>query len=436
MFKRCTCTALALTDPKSGKRRVCTKSHGSWYFNVLTGTTDPITGKRKQVVRSGFKTKREAEAALVDFVSQMNAGTWTDDRGLTTGAWLNTWLERKVENGLRPATERLYRQHIDDYLIPGLGSLRLRDLRPGHVSDFLAHLQATPGRCGRPLSANTVTRVHACLRSALATALKMRLVSFNAARDVELPKVQRARVRPWEPWELGAFLDGVQGDRLAPLFEVIAGTGLRRGESLGLRWEDVDLTKGVVTVRQQLTERSGTEVECLSCESVHRGLRFGTPKTDSGEYRRIELDAGTTGVLLSHRLTQDCERQEWGSEYADHDLVFCAEDGNPLRPERVDRLFHRLTETVLVPANRDDPNGPKVPLRKVRLHDLRHGQASLLMAAGVDMNVISKRLGHSRSSFTADVYAHLLEGVGRDAAERAAALIPRRSSAATPDGQF
>lgn len=431
VFKRCTCTRVELTDPKTGKRRVCTKAHGSWWFNVAAGT-DPSTGKRKQVTRSGFKTKREAQAAATDLVSQMNAGTWTDDHGMMVGAWLETWLERKVANGLRPATAKLYRQHINDYLVPNLGNIRLRDLRPGHVSDLLNRLQAEAGTGGKLLSANTVVRVHACLRSALTTAVRMRLVSFNAARDVELPKVQRARVHPWEPWELGAFLDGIQGERLAPLFEVTAATGLRRGEALGLRWEDVDVVRGVLVIRQQLTERSGTTEVCPSCDEVHVGLRFAAPKTEAGEYRRVELDQNSAGVLLGWQVTQGLERQRWGQEYADHGLVFCQENGAPLRPERVDRLFHRLTDKVKVPKDRERTDGPLVPLRRVRLHDLRHGQASMMLAAGVDMNIVSKRLGHSRSSFTADVYSHLLEGVGRDAAERAAALIPRRSTALTP----
>jgi integrase len=431
IFKRCTCAREDLTDPKSGKKRVCTKSHGTWWFNVAAGT-DPSTGKRKQVTRGGFKTKREAQAAATDLVSQMNAGTWTDDHGMTVGAWLETWLDRKVANGLRPATARLYQQHITDYLAPNLGGVRLRDLRPGHVSDLLARLQTEAGSGGKPLSANTVVRVHACLRSALTTAVRMRLVSFNAARDVELPKVQRTRVRPWEPWELGAFLDSIQGERLAPLFEVIAATGLRRGEALGLRWEDVDVARGVLVIRQQLTERSGTTEVCPFCGEVHVGLRFAAPKTESGEYRRVELDRNTAGVLLGWQVAQAAERDVWGQTYADHGLIFCQEDGTPLRPERVDRLFHRLTDKVMVPEDRERADSALVSLRRVRLHDLRHGQASMMLAAGVDMNVVSKRLGHSRSSFTADVYSHLLEGVGRDAAERAAALISRRRDVVTP----
>ncbi|MGX5356856.1 tyrosine-type recombinase/integrase [Kocuria sp. KH4] len=359
----------------------------------------------------------------------MAEGSWTDDQSMTVGTWLDRWLERKQANGLRPATVRIYRQHVEDYLKPHLGHRKLRDLRPGHVSDLLQTLLTAPGANGRTLSPTTVTRVHACLRSALATAVKMRLVSYNAARDVELPKVQRARVKPWQPYELGAFLDGLQGHRLAALFEVIAGTGLRRGEALGLRWEDVDLARGVLTVRQQLTERSGVVEVCRSCGAVHKGLRFAVPKTDSGEHRRVELDQLTAGVLLGHQLAQAGEREQWGQAYAEHGLVFAQEDGNPLRPHGVDRLFHRLTDQVQVPADPERPDGPKVRLRRVRLHDLRHGQASLMLAAGVDMHVISKRLGHSRSSFTADTYAHMLDGVGREAAERAAAMIPRRARA-------
>ncbi|PZO70256.1 MAG: hypothetical protein DI634_03550, partial [Kocuria palustris] len=160
--------------------------------------------------------------------------------------------------------------------------------------------------------------------------------------------------------------------------------------------------------------------------------RLTTERNPGRFNRRVELDRNTAGVLLGWQVTQGGERDAWGPAYADHGLVFCQEDGTPLRPERVDRLFHRLTDKVMVPEARERPDSPLVSLRRVRLHDLRHGQASMMLAAGVDMNVVSKRLGHSRSSFTADVYSHLLEGVGRDAAERAAALIPRRSTTPTP----
>ena len=125
----------------------------------------------------------------------------------------------------------------------------------------------------------------------------------------------------------------------------------------------------------------------------------------------VDLDDGTVGALLGHRLRQDVERADWGDAYSDHGLVFARENGEPLHPETVTKRFAKLAEAA--------------GLRPVRLHDLRHGQASLMLAAGVDLAVVSKRLGHSSIAITSDTYSHLLEGVGRDAAKRAAALVPR-----------
>jgi integrase len=216
-----------------------------------------------------------------------------------------------VANGLRPTTERSYRRHLRDHLVPQLGRLRLRDLRPGHVEAMLRTVHAGP---------STVRRVHATLRSALSDAKRRRLVSYNAAVDVALPKAARPKVQPWEPAELGRFLDHAAGDRLGVLYEVMAATGLRRGEACGLRWADVDLERGRLVVRQQVVV-------------IGHELRFGPPKTASGDARVIDLDDGTVGALLGHRLAQDGERAEWGQAYADHGLVFARENGEPLHPE-------------------------------------------------------------------------------------------------------
>ncbi|SUP17827.1 site-specific tyrosine recombinase XerC [Tsukamurella pulmonis] len=222
-------------------------------------------------------------------------------------------------------------------------------------------------------------------------------------------------MRPWEADELGQFLDHVQGDRLGPLFEVAAYTGLRRGELVGLRWDDIDLVRGVIIVRQQVVEIDGSGVVCPFCGGEHRAYRFGPPKTASGEARRVDLDHGTVGVLLGQQLAQQGERDAWADAYSDHGLVFAREDGSPIPPSDVTAAFYRLTDAA--------------GLRRVRLHDLRHGQASLMLAAGVPIAVVSKRLGHSSISITSDTYSHLLEGVGQQAAEAAAGLVPRTKKA-------
>lgn len=428
VFKRCSCTAAELTDPATGKRLTCSKRHGKWWYNRKI--LDHLTGKPKQVTKGGFATRKDAEHALTDLNSRIDKGTFTDDHGITVADWLDRWLRRKIENGAAYSTEKVYRQHITDYLVPHLGHIRLSDLRPMHVDALLKALRETKGSGGKVLSTTTITRVHACLRSALSTALKMHLISYNPARDVELPRATKKRVHPWEPAEIGAFLDHVEGHRLGSLFHLIAFTGLRRGEALGLRWADVDLGRGVLVVRQQLVEKSGMRFDCEVCGAEHRGWKFTDTKTEAGSHRVVELDSGTVAVLLHHRLQQDMERTEWADAYLDHGLVFPRENGTPCTPSAITELFHTLTDQVTMPG--PTPNDPPVQLRRVRLHDLRHGAASTMLAAGVDMNVISKRLGHSRSSFTADTYAHMLEGVGRDAAEKAAALIPRRGQSEAP----
>jgi integrase len=167
----------------------------------------------------------------------------------------------------------------------------------------------------------------------------------------------------------------------------------------------------VVDVRQQLVDLGGR-------------VSFEPPKTTSGA-RRLELDSHTVGVLLDQRLRQDTQRDRWGDAHADHGLVFCREDGTPLAPDAVTKRFGAPCEAAGV--------------RRVRLHDLRNGAASLRLAAGVELAIVSKILGHSSIAITNDTYAHLLDGVGRDAAERAAALVPRapvgsRGTAGLPSG--
>lgn len=182
--------------------------------------------------------------------------------------------------------------------------------------------------------------------------------------------------------------------------EVLALTGLRRGEAVGLRWEDIDLENQRLTVRQQIVRQQGR-------------LVAGPPKTKSGEDRRVDLDTGTVGVLIAHRLRADWQRALLGLAVLEADLVFTWPDGSGYSPDYVSRQFKLIAQRAGVPVK--------------RLHDLRHGAASLQLAAGVPLAVVSQRLGHSTISLTADTYSHLLEGVGRDAAERAASLVPRRT---------
>ncbi|MGH6655367.1 MAG: tyrosine-type recombinase/integrase, partial [Actinocrinis sp.] len=260
----------------------------------------------------------------------------------------------------------------------------------------------------------TVHRVHAALSAALTRAVKRGLIAFNpAARTaIDLPPTSTPQVRPWTADELGVFLDSVNAHRLGALFEVMAYTGMRRGEAMGLRWYDVDFVRRELTVRQQIKEPRNRRPACPVCGAVHPGAEFDTPKSKGRDGVPIELDDATIGALLAHKLRQDAERAEWGDAYTDHDLVFARPCGDPLNTNMVHKTFHALIDAA--------------GLRRIRLHDVRHGHASLMLAAGVDMALVSKRIGHSSQKTTVDLYAHLMPGVSRGAAEKASALVPRK----------
>lgn len=368
------------------------KCRGPWAYYVLAGRGPD--GRRRQVTRSGFSTKREAEAQLRD-VSSREASEIAAVHRLTTGEYLTQWLASK--RALRPTTRESYASHVRLYLQPWLGHVLLADLRPHHLDPMYSHLLLDAD--GHHRAVSTVQRIHATLRSALNTAVKRRMIPWNPALHVELPAARKPTTKAWTPEQLGAFLDHVAEHRLYAFFHLVALAGIRRGEALGLRWEDVDLEAGVLRVAQQLVETPD-------------GLRFGPPKTRSGS-RAVPLDAETVHVLVRHLDSQRGERAAWGPAWVDLGLVFTREDGTMLRPEYVSHLFPRLSR--------------QAGLDRIRLHDLRHTSASLALAAGVPMKVVSERLGHSSTVITADLYTHVVPTLAQDAADRIAAAVPRRS---------
>lgn len=435
VFRRCGCRGENGRQLGSACPKLGTKGHGTWNYVV---DVPGANGKRKQLKRGGFPTKKAATDDMAQRLDLAAHGVRVDERQ-TVGQWLDEWVTDRTDpsgiSGLggkpiRPNTATGYRQHIKDYLKPHLGNIPMAKLTADDISRayrtiteqakqksakaeqraaLLNSARARDGLPEQPLrpvrvcGPTTLRRVHACLRAALQAAVRARRIPYNPAQGVTLPTPPRTEVKPWQAADLGRFLDHIQGYRLAVLFETIAATGLLRGEALGLNWSDLDVERATLTIRRQLVSQHGGRAE------------FGPTKTATGE-RVVELDATTMGAILGHRLAQDAERIRWASAYDDHDLVFCQEDGRPLDPSAVTKLFSALAAEAELPH--------------IRLHDLRHGQASLMLAAGIPVEVVSKRLGHSSIGITLDTYSHLLEGVGRRAAEAAMGLVPRAKTTA------
>lgn len=363
--------------------------HGSYRFKVDLPRS---AGKRQEMQRRGFPTRRAAEGALRSVLARHGAGVKIDDRE-STGDFLLANLAAK-KTRLKPTTWHMYAEYTNKALVPALGSIRLEQLRHDHVQTLVDELAAA----GR--GATTVRRIVATLSSALGDAVRQRRLQHNVCEHVVMPKVWRNEVQVWTASQAVQFLVHVaeSGDRLADLFDVIIGTGLRRGESLALRWALVDVEARTLFI----DPRRGT------LSSVAGRLAFTPPKTE-GSSAGVGLSPRVVAALTRQAGRQEIERAQWGTAYEDDGLVFARENGAPLRPEYVLKRFRALTAEAGLP--------------RVRLHDLRHLAATLMLASGVPLAVASKMLRHSQVGITADLYGHLTREASHAAADGLGAVL-------------
>jgi len=357
-----------------------------WSYRV--DGPDSADGRRRQIRKGGFPNKTAAREALADVQRRMANGEEVGG-SLTMSAYLKDWLKAKESAGRKPSTLGQYTDLTDRFLVPHLGHVRVNDLRARHVESMIAAMEAE----GRGLV--TRRRTVAVLSSALGSAVKRRLVTWNVCQQIEQPP-ERSEPRPvWDANQVRLFLESAGSDRLAALWRVYCLTGVRRGEGLGLSWDSMDLESGEIRVVRTLGE-------------VGSKLVWGTPKTAKG-MRTVALDPGTVAALRSHRGRQAAEKLALGAGYLDEGLVFAAANGRPIWPGSVSDRFHALSEAAGLP--------------RIRLHDLRHSAASLALAAGIDLKTVSTNLGHAGISITADRYSHVLPAAAREAAAKVAAVV-------------
>jgi len=396
VFKRCRCQI------ESGGvcPRLVENGHGSWFLSLeLLPAGD---GRRRRLRVGGYASEAQAWAALA---AVRPAGGAPASAGWTTGGWLSYWASTR--QSLRAATLRSYAGRLRLYLLPGLEKIPLATLTASDVRALFTRVITDHELAGRPMSTTSLMRLHATLRTALNAAIREGIITANPARWVELPQQRRphpvvwtrSRVLAWQQtgerpavavWtvtQTATFLQATADDPLFPLFHLVALRGLRRGEAVGLRWSEVDLETQSLTVCQ-LQETDGA-------------LRISPPKSAASN-REIALDAGTTDVLRRLREAQAASGVPEG-------WVFCKPDGSPLSPSWVTHRFHTLVLASGLPP--------------VRLHDSRHGAATLALAAGADLKTIQDMLGHASIVLTADTYTSVLPDVARQAADGIAQLI-------------
>ena len=355
-----------------------------------------VNGKRVQKQEGGsFRTKAEAAAACAKIDHDIARGMYVEPSTQTVEEYLTGWLEA-IRESVRPSTWEGYRSNLNLHVIPHVGQIQLRHLTPGHLGTLYQQLLAE-GRANGPggLSRTTVRQIHVILHRALGSAYKQGLIGRNVADHVDSPKTERKEMTAWSAEETKDFLDRARSDRLFPLYRLALLTGMRRSEIAALRWDRVDLERGTVTV-------VGGRV------SVKHKVYETSPKTSKSR-RAIALDKETVAALRAHRARQMEDRLRGGAEYEDQGYVFQEDDGSPLHPQKISRSFRALV--------------PRLDLRPIRFHDLRHTLASVSLEAGVSLKVVSERLGHANIGITADTYTHVSDSVARDAAEAIAALL-------------
>lgn len=364
-------------------------------YSYIVRETDPETGAKKTRWVSGFTTREAAKAARDSARADVRKGTYVPPSRDTVAEWLEDWLG-VVDRLRKPTTASGYRWISERYLIPAIGTARLQALTPLRLTRLWADLAAAGGEDGAPLSPKTVSMIRGTLRTALNKAVHNGLIVVNPVVLSEVPSV--IKVEEPEPlivWDFAqqqAFLAANAESRWLIAWHIVFGTGLRRGELCGLRWDAVDLEAGLLSVRRNVTQ-------------VRSTIHDGTPKSRDSR-RDVPLEPELVAALRVWKREQAAERLAWGLGRDPEDRVLTWEDGRTVQPDYLSKEFARAQRGLGLPA--------------LRLHAARHSYGSALGAAGVPQVVISKLLGHSNIQMT-NRYVHATESGKRDAIARLAA---------------
>lgn len=370
------------------------RSPGRWRITVELDR-DPQTGQRRRRRFTVIGNRQDALKARLEALKDRADGVLLPADKVTLGEWLTSWLERHYSEGhIGPKAHDRYRVIIERHLIPGLGRLKLQDLRPDHIAEMKARwLSGRKSTSYRPLSGATVHKHLVVLRRALSEAVRSHVIPRNPADVVPAPSVKtRIERRALTEDEIRLLVEAARGGRWDVPIRFTLATGVRQGELLGLKWEDVDLEAGTVSIRRALAYVGGETI-------------FLPPKTERSR-RVVELSVATVALLRSHRSDQNRHRLMLGPAWQENGLVFPSTIGTPW----LSRPFYRGYRDVLERSGITD-------LDTVNWHTLRHSAATQWLRHGVDVFSVSRRLGHASASFTMDVYAHLLRGQQRQAAE-------------------
>jgi integrase len=358
----------------NGEGSISRRKDGRWEAKYTAHTAD---GPKRRALYG--KTRKEAADKLAKVLADRASGYSFDTENMTLGQYLDRWLKDSDKGSVRTSTYERHEQIVRLHLKPALGRVKLSKLTPAHVQGLYRD------KLDSGLSPATVQKIHAVLHKALVQALRWNMIPRNATDAVTAPRPAPEEMHPLSPVEARKFIEAVHGDKLEALYVLAVHTGMRQGELLALKWEDVDLNAGVIHIRHTLTRSGGR-------------ISLGEPKT-KGSRRPVHLTGAAVQALRSHleRQLEDIERL--GDLYRDHGLVFTSQVGTLINPSNLRR---RSFEPLLQRAG----------LPRIRFHDLRHTCATLLLSRNVHPKYVQELLGHATVAITLDTYSHVIPGMG------------------------
>ena len=366
----------------NGEGSIRKRKDGRWEGRYTAGH-DPATGK--QIFKNVLgKTQAEVKEKLKKALVEAGQIDFTKSGKYTVGTWMDEWFENVAKIKVRPSSHQTYRGYIDNHIKPNIGNIPLEKLTTMDLQKLYRTL-LTKGRVERieaenqpsGLSAKTVRNINQVISSALDLAVAQKIIPSNPTDACELPKVEHREMQTIPEEQLQAFLAEAKATGVYEMYYIELATGLRRGELLGLKWQDIDWKNGIIKVRRQIARVDGQIVEA--------------PLKTKNSYRTVTISPQAIEVLKQQRAKT-------------HDqYVFPSPNGGPISPDSVNNMLKRVLARAGIP--------------KVRFHDLRHTFATIALQNGVDIKTVSGMLGHFSAGFTLDTYAHVTTAAQKEAAQ-------------------